>query len=239
MSGQSTLRIQNVTKSYRSGETTVDAVKEISLDIAEGETVAIFGPSGSGKTTLLGLCAGLDRPSSGDISIEGESLNSMDEIGLSRLRNEKIGFIFQSFRLIPSLTALENVMIPAEIRGDRGVEERAVDLLRRVGLENRLHNYPSQLSGGEQQRVALARALVMRPEILVADEPTGNLDSTTGVAITKLLFDLHKSRGATLVLVTHDEELAEKCDRVVRMRSGRIAADGRREEVEAGAGAGQ
>ena len=229
MSGQSTLRIQNVTKSYRSGETTVDAVKEISLDIAEGETVAIFGPSGSGKTTLLGLCAGLDRPSSGDISIEGESLNSMDEIGLSRLRNEKIGFIFQSFRLIPSLTALENVMIPAEIRGDRGVEERAVDLLRRVGLENRLHNYPSQLSGGEQQRVAIARAFVNEPRLLFADEPTGNLDEENAEAVRRLLFEINQARGTTLVIVTHDPAFTSLVDRHVVLKGGHV------DEIRSGA----
>ncbi|MCB0717871.1 MAG: ABC transporter ATP-binding protein [Bacteroidetes bacterium] len=229
MSGQSTLRIQNVTKSYRSGETTVDAVKEISLDIAEGETVAIFGPSGSGKTTLLGLCAGLDRPSSGDISIEGESLNSMDEIGLSRLRNEKIGFIFQSFRLIPSLTALENVMIPAEIRGDRGVEERAVDLLRRVGLENRLHNYPSQLSGGEQQRVAIARAFVNEPRLLFADEPTGNLDEENAEAVRRLLFEINQARGTTLVIVTHDPAFTSLVDRLVVLKGGHV------DEIRSGA----
>ena len=229
MSGQSTLRIRNVTKSYRSGETTVDAVKEISLDIAEGETVAIFGPSGSGKTTLLGLCAGLDRPSSGDISIEGESLNSMDEIGLSRLRNEKIGFIFQSFRLIPSLTALENVMIPAEIRGDRGVEERAVDLLRRVGLENRLHNYPSQLSGGEQQRVAIARAFVNEPRLLFADEPTGNLDEENAEAVRRLLFEINQARGTTLVIVTHDPAFTSLVDRLVVLKGGHV------DEIRSGA----
>ncbi|MCC2097466.1 MAG: ABC transporter ATP-binding protein [Hyphomicrobiales bacterium] len=237
--GENAIELTDISLNLGSGRAKVQVLQGLSMSIRRGEAVALAGPSGSGKSTLLMVMAGLERPDSGSVRINGQDINALDEDALAQFRGRHIGIVFQAFHLIPTMTALENVAVPLELAGAADAFARAEAELAAVGLEQRGSHYPPQLSGGEQQRVALARALVMRPEILVADEPTGNLDSTTGVAITKLLFDLHKSRGATLVLVTHDEELAEKCDRVVRMRSGRIAADGRREEVEAGAGAGQ
>jgi len=185
----------------------------------------VVGPSGSGKTTLLGLCAGLDSPSSGSVVLCGENMGSLGEDARALVRNRYVGFVFQSFRLIPSLTALENVMVPAELRGDRSSRSRAAELLDTVGLGDRTGHYPAQLSGGEQQRVALARAFVNRPRILFADEPTGNLDVETGERVVELLFDLNRTAGTTLVVVTHDAELARRTGRIIRLRGGRIDSD--------------
>ncbi|BDU18228.1 ABC transporter ATP-binding protein [Lysobacter auxotrophicus] len=197
---------------------------EVTFDIAPGDTVAIVGASGSGKSTLLSLLAGLDTPSSGRVVLDGEALSTLDEDGRARVRGEKVGFVFQNFQLLPSLTALENVMLPLELRGDRDVDAPARAILEKVGLGQRLNHYPRQLSGGEQQRVALARAFVTRPSLLFADEPTGNLDTHTGQAIIELLFELNAQAGTTLVLVTHDEHLASRCGRLLRLDSGRLVA---------------
>lgn len=195
---------------------------DVAFDIATGDTVAIVGASGSGKSTLLSLLAGLDTPSSGRVQLDGETLSTLDEDGRARVRGEKVGFVFQNFQLLPSLTALENVMLPLELRGDREVDAPARAILEKVGLGQRLGHYPRQLSGGEQQRVALARAFVTRPSLLFADEPTGNLDTHTGQAIIELLFELNAQAGTTLVLVTHDEHLASRCGRLLRLDSGRL-----------------
>ena len=203
-----------------SGELTI--LDGVGFAIARGDTVAIVGASGSGKSTLLALMAGLDTPSSGAVVLEGEALSTLDEDGRARVRGEKVGFVFQSFQLLPSLTALENVMLPLELRGDGEVESPARAILQKVGLGARLGHYPRQLSGGEQQRVALARAFVTRPSVLFADEPTGNLDTHTGQAIIELLFDLNAEAGTTLVLVTHDEQLANRCGHMLRLDSGRL-----------------
>ena len=203
-SSSSILSVEQLTKTYKSGERSLTVVKEISFSIAEGSTCSIVGPSGSGKTTLLGLCAGLDRPSSGTVKLNGIELNALSEDGLADIRNQYVGFVFQTFLLIPTLTALENVMVPLELRGETQTGSRAVDLLRQVGLEDRLHHYPAQLSGGEQQRVALARAFINHPKILFADEPTGNLDAETSQRIVHLLFELNEAFGTTLIVVTHD-----------------------------------
>lgn len=196
----------------------------VSFRIGAGEAVAVVGASGSGKSTLLSLLAGLDLPSEGSVSLDGVRLSAMDEDGRARLRGEKIGFVFQSFQLLPALTALENVMLPLELRGDGDAEGPARRILQRVGLGERLEHYPRQLSGGEQQRVALARAFVTGPSLLFADEPTGNLDTETGRSIIDLLFELNAQGGTTLVLVTHDERLAERCGRIIRLDSGRLVA---------------
>jgi putative ABC transport system ATP-binding protein len=203
-----------------SGELTI--LYGVGFSIAKGDTVAIVGASGSGKSTLLSLMAGLDSPSSGTVTLDGEPMSSLDEDGRARVRSEKVGFVFQSFQLLPSLTALENVMLPLELRGDRDAFAPAQAILAKVGLGQRLDHYPRQLSGGEQQRVALARAFVTRPALLFADEPTGNLDTHTGQAIIELLFELNADAGTTLVLVTHDEHLAERCHRRIRLDSGRL-----------------
>ena len=203
-----------------SGELTI--LQGVGFDIGHGDTVAIVGASGSGKSTLLSLLAGLDSPSDGSVVLDGEALSALDEDGRARVRGEKVGFVFQSFQLLPSLTGLENVMLPLELRGDADVETPAKQILQKVGLGERLHHYPRQLSGGEQQRVALARAFVTRPALLFADEPTGNLDTHTGQAIIELLFALNAEAGTTLVLVTHDEHLAERCGRILRLDSGRL-----------------
>jgi putative ABC transport system ATP-binding protein len=195
----------------------------VSFRIGAGEAVAVVGASGSGKSTLLSLLAGLDMPSAGSVSLDGVVLSTLDEDGRARIRGEKVGFVFQSFQLLPALTALENVMLPLELRGDREVEALARSILGRVGLGERLEHYPRQLSGGEQQRVALARAFVTGPSLLFADEPTGNLDTETGRAIIDLLFELNAQNGTTLVLVTHDEHLAERCGRILRLDGGRLA----------------
>ena len=197
----------------------------IGFRIAHGDTVAVVGASGSGKSTLLSLLAGLDLPSDGSAHLDGAALAELDEDGRARVRGDKVGFVFQSFQLLPSLTALENVMLPLELRGDRDVEAPARAILEKVGLGQRLGHYPRQLSGGEQQRVALARAFVTEPSLLFADEPTGNLDTHTGEAIIELLFALNQDFGTTLVLVTHDEQLAARCSRRLRLDSGRLVAD--------------
>ena len=204
------------------GELTI--LEDVSFDIARGDTIAVVGASGSGKSTLLALMAGLDVPSSGSVMLDGAAMSTLDEDGRARVRGEKVGFVFQSFQLLPSLTALENVMLPLELRGDVDVESPARAILEKVGLGQRLDHYPRQLSGGEQQRVALARAFVTRPSLLFADEPTGNLDTVTGQAIIELLFALNADAGTTLVLVTHDEHLATRCSRALRLDGGRLVA---------------
>ncbi|WP_349369245.1 ABC transporter ATP-binding protein [Salinarimonas sp.] len=220
-----TIVLENVDLSLGRGAARVHILKSVSLDVGRGEAVGLVGPSGSGKSTLLMTMAGLERPDSGRVVIEGEDLTKMDEDGLARFRGRRIGIVFQSFHLVPTMTALENVALPLELAGKGDAFDRASAELRAVGLGERLSHYPAQLSGGEQQRVAIARALAPDPAILVADEPTGNLDETTGGSIVDLLFALKRERGATLVLVTHDTSLAEACDRTIRLRSGRIEAD--------------
>jgi putative ABC transport system ATP-binding protein len=228
------IELKNVTKTVRSGTEDLTILSDVSLDIPEGQFVALTGASGSGKSTLLGLIAGLDAPSSGTILLDGDNITSMSEDGLAEIRSSKIGFIFQSFHLIPSLTAFENIMIPMEIRGISGASERAAELLRAVDLTDRGHHYPAELSGGEQQRVAIARAFANKPKILLADEPTGNLDSKNGQHIFELMTGLHKQRSVTLVLVTHDHTLAAAAQRQVVLRDGRVISDeSNRREAEA------
>jgi putative ABC transport system ATP-binding protein len=217
------IRVRNLTKTIETGGRAVEILKGIDLDVAAGEFLAVVGPSGSGKSTLLGLLAGLDTPTSGSIEIDGQEIAGMDEDSLAVLRGRKIGFVFQSYQLIPTLTAEENVMLPAELAGDgAGARKRARELLERVGLGDRGTHYPVQLSGGEQQRVALARAFAVRPPILLADEPTGNLDSQNGRMVLDALLDMNRREGATLVLVTHDAELTGHAHRTIAMRDGRI-----------------
>jgi putative ABC transport system ATP-binding protein len=216
---------QDLEKRYRSGERSLTVLHNVNLSIPEGEFVAILGPSGSGKTTLLGLLAGLDTPSSGRVEIAGTDLSALSEDERARFRRDAVGFVFQSFQLIPSLTAQENVQIPLELKGEAGAAERARDLLGRVGLGDRLDHYPMQLSGGEQQRVALARAFVHSPRVLFADEPTGNLDVATGRAIVELMEGLNREAGTTLVLVTHDLDLAARARRVIRLADGAVVSD--------------
>ncbi|GLR92416.1 MULTISPECIES: ABC transporter ATP-binding protein [Bradyrhizobium] len=217
-----TIAISNVNLSLGTGAARVHILKDISLRVASGETIGLIGPSGSGKSTLLMVMAGLERPDSGEVVVSGTPFNALDEDALARFRGRQVGIVFQSFHLIPTMTALENVAVPLELAGNPDAARRAAQELQSVGLGDRLHHYPTQLSGGEQQRVALARALAPDPAILVADEPTGNLDETTGKQIVDLLFSKHAERGMTLVLVTHDSSLAHRCDRVIRLRSGRI-----------------
>lgn len=217
--------LENVTKIVRSGDDDLTILSDVSLDIPEGQFVALTGASGSGKSTLLGLIAGLDAPSSGRINIDGDEITRMNEDDLADIRSRKIGFVFQSFHLIPSLTALENVMIPMEIRGARDARERAAKLLEDVDLTNRGHHYPTELSGGEQQRVAIARAFANQPRILLADEPTGNLDSKNGQHIFRLMTDLHKQNDVTLVLVTHDNSLASNAQRQIVLKDGSVVSD--------------
>jgi putative ABC transport system ATP-binding protein len=219
------LRCQSLSRTYRSGSRDLTVLKDITFNVSPGEFLAILGPSGSGKTTLLGLLAGLDLPSSGTVHLDGQQLGSMSEDERARLRVEKIGFVFQSFQLIPTLTAQENVQVPLELRGESGARTRARDLLNRVGLTGREHHYPVQLSGGEQQRVALARAFSTGPKILFADEPTGNLDASTGGTIIELMGGLNKDQGTTLILVTHDLELAARARRTIRLADGRLSGD--------------
>jgi putative ABC transport system ATP-binding protein len=214
--------LANVNLSLGTGAARVHILKDISLRVASGSAVGLIGPSGSGKSTLLMVMAGLERPDSGEVMVDGTAFNALDEDGLARFRGRNVGIVFQSFHLIPTMTALENVAVPLELAGDGNAYARAEHELASVGLGERLHHYPSQLSGGEQQRVALARALCPDPAILLADEPTGNLDETTGKQIIDLLFAKHAERGMTLVLVTHDHSLAQRCDHVVRLRSGRV-----------------
>lgn len=219
------LSAKALTKTYASGSRLLTVLDDVTLDLRSGETCAVVGPSGSGKTTLLGLCAGLDRPTSGSVRLCGSDLSELNEDGLAALRNRDVGFIFQTFQLIPTLTALENVMVPAELRGDSGVRPRAEQLLEQVGLQDRFTHYPTQLSGGEQQRVAIARAFINRPAILFADEPTGNLDADTGATIEDLIFDLNETAGTTLMLVTHNLELAARTGRILRLRGGAVVGD--------------
>lgn len=222
MSSTPIIVVKGLGKSVRLGQESLTILEGIDLQVNSGETVALVGASGSGKSTLLGLLAGLDLPSQGDIEILGKSLGELDEEGRARLRAEQIGFVFQSFLLLPTMTALENVMLPAELRGERDCEPRARELLASVGLGERLHHLPPRLSGGEQQRVAIARAFMTRPSLLLADEPTGNLDSKTGEKVIDLLFELNRKHGTTLVVVTHDHQLAERCQRQVVMTAGRL-----------------
>jgi putative ABC transport system ATP-binding protein len=225
------IRLQNLDLSLGRGAARVHILKGISLEIGRGEAVGLVGPSGSGKSTLLMTMAGLERPDAGQVIVDGVELTGLDEDSLARFRGRRIGIVFQSFHLVPTMTALENVALPLELADEADAFARAGDELRSVGLGERLQHYPAQLSGGEQQRVAIARALVANPAIVVADEPTGNLDESTGGSIIDLLFALKRDRGSTLILVTHDLELARRCDRVVRLRSGRIEADTAAERV--------
>jgi putative ABC transport system ATP-binding protein len=226
--GQTMLKVDRLTKTYQAaGGRALTVLKEVSFELRAGATLAIVGPSGSGKTTLLGLCAGLDQPSSGDVVLAGESIGRLDEDARARVRNEHVGFVFQNFQLVPTLTALENVLVPVELRGEGGAEVETVAraLLGRVGLGERFDHYPVQLSGGEQQRVALARAFMNQPKILFCDEPTGNLDDDTAAAMVELIFGINRERGTTLVLVTHNLELARRCDRIMRLRGGAVVSD--------------
>ena len=216
------LEIKNLTKTYNSGSHSLTVLDHVSFKIESGETFSIVGPSGSGKTTLLGRCAGLDRASEGSVILNGIALDSLSEDERAAVRNDHVGFIFQNFQLIPTLTALENVMIPLELQGKNGAKKRAEDLLERVGLGDRKNHYPTQLSGGEQQRVSLARAFSNNPKILFADEPTGNLDEETSEKVEALLFDLNRDMGTTLVLVTHDLELAAKTQKIIKLRGGKL-----------------
>ena len=219
------LNIKNVSKTYQSAGRTLTVLDNINFSVQAGSTVSIVGPSGSGKTTLLGLCAGLDHASSGSVELQGIQLEKLNEDQRAQTRNKYIGFIFQNFQLLSTLTALENVMVPLELRGEKNIKPRALDLLDKVGLADRGHHYPAQLSGGEQQRVSLARAFSNRPSILFADEPTGNLDAETSGKIVNLIFDLNKQAGTTLILVTHDLDLASKTGRIIRLKGGRVVAD--------------
>lgn len=219
---ETVLQAENLTKIYKSGTKELVVLDDVSFTAEQGTSLSIIGPSGSGKTTLLGLCAGLDIPTRGFISLMGFKLNKMDEDDRAYVRNQYVGFIFQNFQLLTTLTALENVMIPLELRGEKNVEAKAAELLDRVGLTERMDHYPSQLSGGEQQRVAMARAFINSPKILFADEPTGNLDEENANHLTDLLFALNREEKTTLVLVTHNLELAKKTERVLQMKGGRI-----------------
>lgn len=222
---QSILDIKNVSKIYQSGQHSLTVLNDINFSIAKGETVAITGPSGSGKTTLLGLCAGLDRSSAGTVTLNGVQLDSLSEDERAAVRNQYVGFIFQNFQLLPTLTALENVMVPLELRGEKNSKNHALELLAKVGLAERADHYPVQLSGGEQQRVSLARAFSNKPALLFADEPTGNLDAETSEKIIKLLFDLNKDAGTTLVIVTHDLDLAARTNRIIKIKGGQLIAN--------------
>ena len=218
------IETRDLVKSVDTSEGVLTILRGVSLKFESGEAVAIVGASGSGKSTLLGLMAGLDSSTSGEIILDGHELSSLDEEERAVLRGQLVGFVFQSFQLLPSLTALENVMLPIELKGDSAAKEKATDLLGRVGLSERWHHYPNQLSGGEQQRIAIARAFATEARVLFADEPTGNLDTATGAKIVDLLFDLNKAFSTTLVLVTHDERLAARCDRQVRLVAGEVVA---------------
>lgn len=225
MSAETILEINNVNKIYQSAGKELQVLNNINFSVSSGATLAITGPSGSGKTTLLGLCAGLDRASSGSITLNNIKLDDLNEDQRASVRNNSIGFIFQNFQLMPTLTALENVMVPMELRREKNIQSRALELLEKVGLSARAQHYPIQLSGGEQQRVSLARAFSNQPAILFADEPTGNLDDETSEKIEKLMFDLNKEAGTTLVIVTHDLELASRTGRIIKLKGGIIQSD--------------
>ncbi len=216
------LKINGLEKRYTSGSKQLTVLQNISFEVEKGQTFSIVGPSGSGKTTLLGLCAGLDDPNAGTVELCGYNLNLLNEDERAQLRNEQVGFIFQNFQLLPTLTALENVSVPLELQGAKDAASRAKELLGKVGLGDRIHHYPSQLSGGEQQRVALARAFSNRPSILFADEPTGNLDEETGEKVIQLLFDLNNDAGTTLVIISHDLDLAARTQQILRLKGGQI-----------------
>jgi putative ABC transport system ATP-binding protein len=219
------LNVQALTKSYKNGGHALTVVDNISFSVEEKLTVSIVGPSGSGKTTLLGLCAGLDSPTSGTVELNNIRLNDLSENERARVRNQYVGFIFQNFQLMSTLTALENVMVPLELRGEKDIKPKAMDLLDKVGLADRSTHYPVQLSGGEQQRVSMARAFSTSPKILFADEPTGNLDEEASNRVIRLLFDLNKEAGTTLILVTHNPELAAQTNRIIRLKGGKLASD--------------
>lgn len=219
------LEVKDLTKTYKSGSKELTVLSDISFEIQSGDTFAIVGPSGSGKTTLLGLCAGLDHASSGLVTLNGNSFNQMNEDQRAAVRNKYVGFVFQNFQLLPTLTALENVMVPMELRGEKNIRKSAMELLERVGLIDRHDHYPTQLSGGEQQRISIARAFSNKPKILFADEPTGNLDEETSQKVEELLFDLNKEADTTLVLVTHDLDLAGKTERIIRIKGGQAVSD--------------
>jgi putative ABC transport system ATP-binding protein len=219
------LNIRNVGKTYQSAGRTLTVLNDISFSAEPGSTLSIVGPSGSGKTTLLGLCAGLDRASSGTVELHNIDLNDLNEDKRAQVRNLYVGFVFQNFQLLPTLTAMENIMVPLELRGEKNIRSIASDLLDKVGLADRGHHYPAQLSGGEQQRVSLARAFSNKPRILFADEPTGNLDAETSEKLVKLLFELNQQAGTTLVLVTHDLDLAAKTSRIIKLKGGRLVSD--------------
>lgn len=228
MAVETILKVNNVSKTYHLAGKTLHVLDNVSFSVEAGSTLAIVGPSGSGKTTLLGLSAGLDRSTAGTVELNNISLGDLNEDERAAVRNRYIGFIFQNFQLMPTLTALENVMVPLELRGEKNIRVLSRELLEKVGLGDRLHHYPVQLSGGEQQRVSLARAFANRPRILFADEPTGNLDAETSERITQLLFDLNRQAGTTLILVTHNTELAASTQRIIRLAGGRIIADEKR-----------
>jgi len=216
------LKVDNLTKTFQSGDKILTVVNAVSFGVEEGETFSIVGPSGSGKTTILGLCAGLDRSTSGSVVLNGTTLDDLNEDERAEIRNQLVGFIFQNFQLMPTLTALENVMVPLELRRSGNAHSSAQELLGRVGLSDRSHHYPAQLSGGEQQRVSLARAFANQPKILFADEPTGNLDDETSQKVENLMFDLNREAGTTLILVTHNMELAHRTHRIIRIKGGKL-----------------
>ncbi|WP_400072441.1 ABC transporter ATP-binding protein [Zobellia russellii] len=219
------LKITGLERTYTSGNKQLTVLHDITFDVEKGQTFSIVGPSGSGKTTLLGLCAGLDAPNAGSVELCGQDLNTLNEDERAQLRNKEVGFIFQNFQLLPTLTALENVSVPLELQGAKDATEKSKNLLEKVGLKDRLHHYPFQLSGGEQQRVALARAFANSPSILFADEPTGNLDTETGEKVIQLLLDLNKENGTTLVIITHDLELANRTQQILRLKGGKIVTN--------------
>lgn len=223
------LKITGLKKTYTSGNKQLTVLQNITFDIEKGQTFAIVGPSGSGKTTLLGLCAGLDQPNAGPVELCGKDLNQLNQDERAQLRNKEVGFIFQNFQLLPTLTALENVSVPLELQGSKEAVKKSMALLEKVGLADRFHHYPSQLSGGEQQRVALARAFANSPSILFADEPTGNLDEETGEKVIQLLFELNKESGTTLVIITHDLDLANRTQQILRLKGGQILTNERTE----------
>tara|TARA_B110000091_G_scaffold210108_1_gene252404 strand:- start:2777 stop:3472 length:696 start_codon:yes stop_codon:yes gene_type:complete len=227
------LKIHELEKTYTSGSKKLTVLSNISFEVEKGSIFSIVGPSGSGKTTLLGLCAGLDYPSAGNIELCGSDLQRLDEDELAQLRNKEIGFIFQNFQLLPTLTALENVIVPLELQGEKNAVKVGMDLLQKVGLEDRFDHYPSQLSGGEQQRVALARAFSNRPSVLFADEPTGNLDEETGEKVIQLLFELNKKAGTTLIIITHDLDLANRTQQILRLKGGKIMSNEKLVQVHA------